>query len=122
MKQDALIQAYKALQKLAGQELPIKIACAIHRQIVAIRPAWEFQLEEERKIIGRLGPEVQQNGDLQFKTVEDAGAFRARMLEIAGMDVEDIRIDPIILPDSLDAILTVKDIEALDGFITFAEV
>jgi hypothetical protein len=122
MKQGALIQAYKALQKLAGQELPIKIACAIHRQIVAIRPAWEFQIEEERKIIGRLGPDVQPNGDLQFKSTEDAVEFKSRMGEIADMDVDDVRIDTIILPDSLDAFLTARDIEALDGFVNFSEV
>jgi hypothetical protein len=122
MKQGALIQAYKALQKLAGQELPIKIACAIHRQIVAIRPAWEFQIEEERKIIGRLGPDVQPNGVLQFKSTEDAVEFKSRMGEIADMDVDDVRIDTIILPDSLDAFLTARDIEALDGFVNFSEV
>ena len=121
MKQNKLVRAYKSLNKLANQELPITIACKVHRLIVSIRPAWEFQVSEEEKILGRLKPEVLTGGDLQVKSVEEAQEFKTRAKEIGDIDVDDITIVPIAIPANIDAALTPNDIEALDGFIEFTE-
>lgn len=121
MKQHEIIQAYKALRKLANQELPIKAACKIHRLMVSIRPVWDFQREEEDKILRRLKPDVVEGGGLKFKTVEEAQQFRDRMEELANMDAECMGASPITIPMPEGARLAASDIEALEGFVEFAE-
>lgn len=120
MKQFTIIRAYKALKKLGEQELPIKTACKVHRLMVSLRPVWEFQVQEEEKIISRLQPGMN-GGDLQFKTPEEAQEFRDRLRELNEMEVDDLAFTPVSVPVPEDALLTANDIDALDGFISFVE-
>ena len=119
MKQYEAIRAYKALQKLENQLLPIRTARAIHRMMVSIRPAWEFQKAEEEKILRRLRPEALPDGKLKFKTPEEARAFRDRMEELDNLDAEGADTAPLQIPLPEDAFLAASDIEALEGFIQF---
>ena len=121
MKQGKIIQAMKALNTLAAQALPIKTACAIHRMRVALRPAWEFQQEEEEKLLSRLHPMLNSNGSLDFKTPKDAQEFREKLKELADMEADGIAIQPINVATMEGIKLSANDIEALDGFVSFTE-
>ena len=121
MNQGSIISAYKSLKKLAAQELPIVYACRIHRLMVSLRPAYDFQVEEEEKLLRKMNPSVLGDGNLQFSTVEDAQEFKARMKEITDMEVDDIEVKPITIPIMTNANLTANDIDALDGFVEFVE-
>ena len=121
MKQNQVIRAYNAMKKLANQELPIKISCKIHRLMVSIRPAWDFQLNEEDKILRRLNPTTLENGALQFNSPEDAKEFRDKLDEIGNMDTEDMDLHPIQLPIPEGALISANDLEALEGFVEFVE-
>lgn len=122
MTQRQIVNAYKTLRKLSGKELPIIISCKIHRLTVSLRPAWDFQCNEEQKIFERLKPKILPNGDLEFSTTEDAREFKTRMKEIGDMEVDDVKFTSISIPETIDAELTPADIENLDGFIEFTEV
>lgn len=129
MKQAQIIRAMQALNNLAAQALPIKAACAIHRMRVTLRPAWDFQHEEEEKMLARLKPTFDQAGNLDFKTPDDAQEFRDKIAELGEMDAEGNTlpggntIQPVALPvRTLDGIqITANEVEALEGFVTFTE-
>lgn len=121
MKQGKIIKAMKALNILAAQALPIKTACAVHRMRVALRPAWEFQQEEEEKLFSRLHPTFNSDGNLDFKTPKDAQEFREKMKELEEMEAEGIAIQPITVATVEGIRLSAYDIEALDGFVNFTE-
>lgn len=129
MKQETIIRAMKALNTLAAQSLPIKSACAIHRLRAQLRPAWDFQQQEEDKMLGKLQPTVDQDGNLNFKTPEDAQKYRGLLKELGAMDAEGntlpegFTIPPVALPvRTLDGIqITANEVEALEGFVTFTE-
>jgi len=129
MKQVQIIKAMQALNNLAAQALPIKSACAIHRLRVQLRPAWDFQQEEEDKLLGKLKPTIDPDGNLDFKTPEDAQKYRELLKELGAMDAEGntlpegFTIQPVTLPlRAMDGIqITANEVEALEGFVTFME-
>ena len=121
MKQHQIIRAYKSMKKLADQDLPIKTAYRIHRMMMGMGPAWEFQREEEDKILRKLKPKVMENGRLEFSSPEDAQAFKNKLEEIGGMEAEGVDVEPIAMQIPNGAILSANDIDSLTGFIEFTE-
>lgn len=120
MKQKKIVDAYKALNKLAACPLPIKTAYAVHKLRTALRPVWDFQCEEEGKAIDRLRPVVTGDGDLTFPSMESKREFLRVQSELAGQEHE-IDFQPVTI-ELLDGItLSANDIDALDGFVTFEE-
>lgn len=120
MKQGKIIDAYKALNKLSSCPLPIKTAYAIHRLRTALKPAWDFQCEEEGKLIDRLHPTVTAEGNLTFANIEKKQEFLRVQNELAEQEQEiDFRPVKVGLLDGIA--LSANDIETLDGFITFEE-
>lgn len=120
MKQGEIIKAYKALNNLAAQPLPIKEAYTLHKLRAALRPTWDFQQQEEEKEIRRLEPRFEQNGDLLFKSPDDAAAFREKLKALEENEV-DMECKPVNVRMTEGVALTVNDIEALEGFVDFTE-
>lgn len=129
MKQVQIIKAMQALNSLAAKALPIKEACAIHRLRVQLRPAWEFQQEEEDKLLSQLQPTLNEQGEMVFKSTQDAQKYRGLLKELGAMDAEGntlpegFTIQPVALSVcALDGIqITANEVEALEGFVTFEE-
>lgn len=121
MKQGDVIRAYKALQKLSAETLPIKIACKLHRLKTQLRTAWEFQLEEEGKLIDQLHPIAGEDGKLTFQSKEDSDLFRERLSELSQSEADDMTFDPVTVPMMDGISLSADDIEALEGFVMFSE-
>ena len=120
MKQGKIIDAYKALNKLASCSLPIKTAYALHKLRAALKSAWEFQCEEEGKLIERLRPIADADGNLTFATMEGKKEFLRVQHELSEQE-QEIDFQPVTV-GLLDGItLSVHDIDALDGFVTFGE-
>ena len=120
MKQGKIIDAYKALSKLASCQLPIKTAFQLHKLRTALKSTWDFQCEEEGKLLERLRPAVDADGNLIFATMEDKKEFLRIQNEIAEQE-QEIDYQPVVV-GFLDGItLSANDIDALDGFVTFGE-
>lgn len=120
MKQGKIIDAYKVLNKLASCQLPIKTAFQLHKLRSALKSAWDFQCEEEGKLIERLNPSATSDGNLQFKCMEDKQEFLRIQKELAEQE-QEIDYQPVTV-GFLDGItLSANDIDALDGFVTFGE-
>lgn len=117
MKQYAIIKAYKALTKLGQQDLPIKLAFDLFKIKRALQTQWDFQVDEEAKLTA--GTTVNPDGSVTFETPEKAEAFRARLKELASIDV-DLKIKPVQIPLSIPGLkLSMDDIDALDCFVQF---
>lgn len=120
MKQGKIIDAYKALNKLASCQLPIKTAYQIHKLRTALKSAWDFQCEEEGKLIERLHPVADADGNLTFKNMEDKKEFLRVQHELSEHE-QEIDFQPVTV-GLLDGItLSANDIDMLDGFVTFGE-
>lgn len=120
MKQEKIIDAYKVLNKLSACPLPIKTAYALHKLRVALKSVWDFQCEEEEKLIERLRPAVDADGNLTFATMEVKKEFLRIQHELSEQE-QKIDFQPVTV-GLLDGItLSVHDIDALDGFVKFEE-
>lgn len=120
MKQGKIIDAYKALNKLASCQLPIKTAYQLHKLRTALKSAWDFQCEEEGKLIERLRPAVDADGNLNFATMEGKKEFLRVQHEIAEQE-QEIDFQPVDVGFSDGITLSANDIDMLDGFVTFGE-
>ena len=120
MKQGKIIDAYKALNKLASCQLPIKTAYQLHKLRAALKTAWDFQCEEEGKLIERLNPSATSDGNLQFKCMEDKQEFLRVQKELAEQE-QEIDYQPVTVGFSDGITLSANDIDALYGFVTFGE-
>jgi len=117
MKQFRIIKAYKALIKLGQQDLPIRLAFDLFKIKQALQPQWDFQVDEENKLAA--GAKVDADGTVTFNTPEDADAFRKKLSELNNIDV-NLKVKPVRIPLSIPgAVLSMNDIEALDGFVVF---
>lgn len=113
MKHETVIKAMHALNRLAGKDLPVKSACAVHRLRVLLRPVWEFHQEEETKLMRRL------MRDGAF--IDDAAReeWNKRIEEMSQLEAEGLEITPIALPLPEDVTITANDVDALEGFVNF---
>lgn len=119
MKQSQMVNAYKVLENLSKQTMPIKTAYAVHKLRGKLKPAFDFQVEREEMLVEKLNPEFK-DGRLVFKTVDDAQEWNDEMTAIADID-SDIEFEPITATMTDDMRLTPNDVEALDGFVNFIE-
>lgn len=121
MKQSTIMQAYKALLQLSGQELPIREAWNVAKLMDKLRPYWDFQAAEEQKFLTAHEWRPDNNG-VRFDKPEDAEAFGQRVREIAELE-QDVEVKPFELRLTDNIKLTPQDIKALDGqFVNFVEV
>ena len=120
MHQSQIILAYKSLAKLSRQDIPIRDACRLHRLSQALKPVWDFQAQEEGKLIEKLNPTLS-DGTVTFKTEQDAQEYASRLKELAEMEVDDIVYTPVTMPIPDGVTMSVRDVEALDGFVTFTD-
>lgn len=117
MKQSAIIKAYRAINKLGQQDLPIRLAFDLFQIKQALQPHWNFQLDAEGKAI--TGGTVNADGSVSFDNQDAAAACQAKLQELADIDV-DLQIKPARIPLSTPGLtLSMDDIAALDGFIKF---
>ncbi len=119
MTQKKVIAAYKALESLSKQALPIKEAYALHKLRAKLKSAWDFQIEQENKLVERLKPKAD-SGKLFFQTTEDALTWQDEMTAISSME-NDIEFTPVNIGMTDDLRISPDDIEALDGFVVFNE-
>lgn len=120
MKQGKIIDAYKALNKLASCQLPIKTAYQLHKLRTALKSAWDFQCEEEGKLLERLHPVADADGNLTFATMEGKKEFLRVQHELSEHE-QEIDFQPVTVGFSDGITLSANDIDALDGFVTFVE-
>lgn len=120
MKQGKLVSAYKVISDLYQQRLPLPIAYKLYKLKTVLQRAWDFQVDEERKLVDEFKPTVLEDGRLKFADPDSAQEFDRRVREVLDME-SDIEVTPISLPMIGDLSITPVDIEALEDIVTFTE-
>lgn len=119
MKQGKVIQAYNALARLGGQTMEdYAVAYKLFRLKKQMTPAIEFQTEREKAIFDKYQPERLANGQYSFRTSGQAAEFRKELNDLAEVETE-IQITPVTIPKGQRLLISMDDIEALDGFVVF---
>lgn len=125
MLQSKIIRAYKAINNLYAQKLPLTISHKLWTLKQKLEPTWEFQIEKEQEIIMSYNPTIDDDGLVSFKSEDDAKnckiEYENMCKEIADIDVDlgDFKKVPIALDDKVE--LSIEDIEALEEFVEFVE-
>ena len=117
--QGSVIKAYKTLDKLCGERMPVRLAYSLFSMRKSMESSYAFQMEKEQEIIKEHVSGF--NGEtLEFKTDKDKEDFVAEMTDLAQMEV-DVDAEPVHIPLSTDMALTADDIGNLIGFVEFDE-
>ena len=130
MKQGKGMIAYKALSKLMGETLNLHTAKKVFDMHMKLQKIWDFQLNEEQKILKRhpnvdpVTASVQYNeNDEETKKARlaELDSFTKELAALSEIEHDDIVIEPITIAiDAEPAIkMTGNDIKALEGFVTF---
>lgn len=119
MKHIEIINAYKALDSLTAQRLPLPVSYKLFKLRAEMQKIYDFRLEEEQKLFDQFKPTMEEDKRLRFATTEDREQFDERIAALN--DMEDDTIQPIDIP-MLDTIeLTTDEIQSLSSVIRFAE-
>lgn len=119
MKQGKIIAAFRTINRLAGEQLPLPYAYGIWKMREKLTTQWKFQAEQERKLMDELHGTPKEDGTVLFPTPNETKEFVDRMQELADMDV-DIEIEPVKI-DMAKANMEIsgEEIGKLDGFVIF---
>ena len=118
MLQGIIVKAYKTLLKLSNANFNPKTAYKLYRLRQELTPAWNFQIEEERKIINS----IPHKDDIQIVNLNENPEVRQKLTDLANVEVTisdtcyPIKMNISELPD-----LSVEDFESLQPFIEFEE-
>lgn len=127
VKQKEAIKAYKVFQKLNNQETSGAIALRIFKAMNALQSAWDFQLQEERKIFERHPNFDPSTGSISLKdkeieeqeAVDELKAIDNELSEIANIDT-DVDFEPFTISLDFESLkLSGQDIKNLSGFVDF---
>ena len=118
--QGKIVNAYRVLLRLSEQQLPLPVAYALYKAKKALDPQWQFQLEQEQKLIRDCGAELHPDGTVTFPDDAARESYVAAALELNEMETE-IEVPEIVLPEDSGLSLSVNEIDALDGIVKWGE-
>lgn len=125
MKQSSIIRAYKTIEEVRNQKMPLNASHGFFVVKRALQPHWDFQVEKEQEAMAKYAPTVDEHGNLQFESDEQAqecmAGYQKLLGELADLDVDlgEFRKPVIRITPEVD--LSVDDIEALCDFIDFED-
>ena len=128
MKQGKIVQAYKALDKLMQQDIPLPIAIQVFEIREKLRPSWEFQIIEETKLQEKYKDIDFSTFSVSYKT-DDEEDQKLKLAELSACEkeIKDLsELDRVIVLETLEIPVSAvsikmagKDIESLKGIIEF---
>ena len=120
MKQYQINRAFGALGRLANMQLPVRDSRNIYMLSRQLENAYNFELEQEKKLIEKYHGTINGDGGVVFQSGEDAAGFNEELAELNNLDIE-VEFDQVFI--NCDAMgnqcITPLDIAYLDGFVTF---
>lgn len=120
MKQGKIVNAYKALRELEQEKMPMKTAYKLYKLRKQLEKGFDFQREQEEKLLEDFGAKVLDGGLVQFQTVDDRKAYEAQIAELNDME-SDVEVNPVDMGLTDEVSITPDAIEALEGIVNFLE-
>ncbi len=120
MKQYQINNACNALGRLSNIQLRMRDSRNLYMLSKQLEDAYNFEVEQEKKLIEKYHGEITQGGLVHFPTPTDGDGFKKEIAELNNLDVE-VDFDPVTINcDGLDdQLITPHDIACLDGFVIF---
>lgn len=119
--QGKIVKAYKAISIIKSQALTTPVnAKKIWNLWKIAQNAYEFQAEEEKKLIDKYHGEITNEQTIRFKNKEDADGYQAEWEKLADMEIEET-IVPVVLKGVDSIKISAEDINSLEGLIEFED-
>lgn len=122
--QKQAVSAHNALIEIGKLPFPIRDALSLLKVKKALETAYEFQLQEEQKLVDEYQPTLD-NGKLTMPYSNDeekelAKEFFQKFADLNKMEIE-VEIDPahISVPDGIS--IAPDTLMALDGFVEWGD-
>lgn len=113
-----IILAIPALSKLSGEDLSLRLAYRLRKNIAELQREADFFGEQRIKILDKYGV-ADASGNYTFEGGNEQKAI-AELDELLDLEVEPV-IDPIDIPVTENLKLSINDIGYLEPFINFTE-
>ncbi len=113
--QKKAVEAYSAINRLAGDLLPARDALGLFKLKKELQTQYDFQVEQEKKLVEAFGGQVK-DGFVEFADAETAAKFRKEYKDL-NETVVDINFEKVKLES--EPKFTINEIGALCDFIEF---
>ena len=114
----AIVLAIPALSKLSGEDLSLRLAYRLRKNIAELQREADFFSEQRIKILDKHGT-ADENGNYTFEGDNEQKAI-TELEDLLNMEVELV-IDPIDIPITEDLKISVNDMGMIEAFINFTE-
>jgi len=113
-----IVLAIPALSKLSGEDLSLRLAYRLRKNIAELQREADFFSEQRIKILDKYGM-ADENGNYTFEGDNEQKAI-TELEDLLNMEVEPV-IDPIDIPITENLKISVNDMGMLEAFINFTE-
>ncbi len=113
-----IVLAIPALSKLAAEDISLKLAYKLKKNIAELQREADFFSEQRIKILDKYGT-ADESGNFTFEGDNEQKAI-AELDELLDLEVEPV-IDPIDIPITEDLKISVNDMGMIEAFINFTE-
>ena len=113
-----IVLAIPALSKLSSEDLSLRLAYRLRKNISELQREADFFGEQRIKILEKYGI-AEENGNYTFEGDNEQKAI-AELEDLLNMEVEPV-IDPIDIPITEDLKISVNDMGMIEAFINFTE-
>ena len=115
MTQGDAVRAYGAIVRM-GQKATGAAAFTLFRLKKSLQEIFEFQNEEEQKLVKKYGGQMIDNGLVVIADKEQREQFQKEVEKLHAMECD---IQPVTIPAAAIPEISLAEIEALDGFVIF---
>ena len=116
-----ILNAYPIVKKLIDFKLPIQKAYKIYFLAKQINDKRDFFINEEKKLIELYNAEVDQTGQVSFKTEEEKTNFLQDYSKLLNYNIDDINTINLEINELKDIELSPKELILLEGLINFID-
>ena len=113
-----IVLAIPALSKLAAEDISLRLAYRLKKNIAELQREADFFGEQRIKILEKHGT-ADESGNYTFEGDNEQKAI-AELDELLDLEVEPV-IDPIDIPITEDLKISVNDMGMVEAFINFTE-
>lgn len=113
-----IVLAIPALSKLSGEDLSLRLAYRLRKNIAELQREADFFSEQRIKILDKYGM-ADENGNYTFEGDNEQKAI-TELEDLLNMEVEPV-IDSIDIPITENLKISVNDMGMLEAFINFTE-
>ena len=120
MKNKQLTNAYIALTRMGNMQFPLPVTYKLFVLRNKFKESFDFYAEQEAAIMERNGGQKTYDGIYHFENEETTKAVYEQIKELNDMEVE-IAYTPVevTMTSAATGVLSMNDIEALDGIVVF---